>query len=204
MSLEAKLRGIQYAAKFSAPERVLTFSGTGTLRTWNEPESLTNTVSQTLSNLGWGVDSVNLLNQAQISGTSLLTPVFVAQQLGATWNYYIKIGIESPLTESNPERVRLALHNVLGTWFKDLNLKLTGDTLSNVNPNTGLITTTDSNNPNLNTSILDKLFGRGTTIGDVTGTGAQFLGLGLGTIVTIGLGFILVNSIMNAPRRRSA
>lgn len=108
--------------------RSLTYSGTGTLRTWFEPSALQDQIANSLRVHGWGFSDLKVTNS--LGSTQALTAFLTNPGVAAipTWNYNIVITITDVSDDDNPERARVALTNLLANqWFSNVNLKLTRD-----------------------------------------------------------------------------
>ena len=173
-------------------QRILTYTGSGTLRTWLTPDNLSQTIAANLINNGWCVTDINIQYIPSPTAWSIVNPLFLNY-----YNYAIKVSINA-LPQENPERVRQALYAYLSDYFEGVSLSLTDDTIQTFNPNTGQATVQDTVQDQRPTWF-DDIFGRGTSL---TGAGAQVLGISTGTIIVVGLGFLMVQAILNNSNKR--
>ncbi len=160
--------------------RVLTFTGGGTLRNWTGGAGLESQVSNDLVGLGYGITSVGLDN-VQGNVRAILTGVL--GYIIPTWNYVIRIAVQSPDNE-NPERVRNNFVSYLDRYFSDIDLRLTGDTAGN--------------NPDIPKTLQEQWNG---LVNSLPGAGT----IASGSLLTMGLlavaGIVILPIILN-PRRR--
>lgn len=173
-------------------ERILTFSGTGTLRNWTEPEGLQQVVSGTITRLGYGVESVRIIQSPTLSS------MFVGGVIGASlsYQYAIELKIKSFAGDS-AERVKNAMVTILGYWFSGVNLYLASDNNQGWDQN-GNLQIQSNNNPAtqpIGLNPLNALNGLADS-GKAAGT---IFGLSFGTAAVIGVAALFLLSRQSAP-----
>jgi hypothetical protein len=171
-------------------QRVLKYSGTATLRTWFEPTALAQTITAGLISNGWGITNLELHNYPSAQAAMFINPLLLNY-----YNYFISVSVNA-LPNENPERVRQALYAWFADYFDNISLNLSDDTIQTLDTNTGQIavqgTITDTR-----PSVWDNIFGNNASLVDA---GTQVLGLSTGTIIVVGLGFLLVTTLFNKKK----
>lgn len=165
---------------FGDPQRVIKFEGEGASKTLI-PESRAGQLQQDISNAiinnGWSLQTIKL--------TPTIFSIYPY--------YYFTIWINA-LPNDDPERVRNGLHNLLSFFFDNLALSYSNDNLYVYNPVTGQTDITDaykdktpaSNQP----SLWEQIFGKNTSAIDA---GGKVLGLSVGTIALLGIGYLVIS-----------
>lgn len=171
-------------------ERILTFSGTGTLKTWTEPEQLQQIVSGTISRLGYGVEAVRIIQ------SPTLLSMFGGGVIGASLSYQYAINIKiKSFAGDSAERVKNAIVTILGYWFSDVNLYLAGDTNQGWDQN-GNLQVQSNNNPATQPIGLNPL----NVLGNLdAGDAGKIFGLSFGTAAIIGIAAVYLLSRQSAP-----
>lgn len=106
--------------------RSLTFSGTGTLNTWQEPSALRQTVLNGLRANGWGVSEIQIDN-ALSTNQKLISIAAPLAAVVPTWNYNITVTYENTDDDGDVQSLLDNTINNLSPWFQDISLKLTHD-----------------------------------------------------------------------------
>jgi hypothetical protein len=177
-------------------ERILTFSGTGYLRNWIEPEGLKDNIGKALTQLGYGVEAVGISSNLY-SATSAI-PLLIPTN---AYTYNIVVKIQSFAGDS-AERVRNAVVAVLNYQFSDVRMSLTND-VNNVWDQSGNLQVQSNNNPSAQPPLsgldqtLNSLKGA-AGISDTEAAGTIF-GLSFGTAAIIGIAAVYLLSRQSAP-----
>lgn len=177
-------------------DRILTFSGTGYLRNWIEPEGLKDNIGNALRKLGYGVEGISISSNLYSASSAILlmTPI-------NAYTYNIVVKIQSFAGDS-AERVRNAVVAVLNYNFSNVRMSLTGD-VNNVWDQNGNLQVQSNNNPSVQTPIsgldqtLNSLKGA-VGISDPEAAGKIF-GMSFGTAAMIGIAAIYLLSRQSAP-----
>lgn len=176
------------SGKVGAAQRILTFAGSGTLRTWREPGGLANSIQSALVANGWGVQNVKIFTNPTIPQT-IIGGVWAGI---VTYNYSISIDVNAMIGD-NPERIRTALVAYLSDYFTDIRLTLVAGNLQSTNPTTGATV-------NVNSGDVPKGFFE--SLNDTLGgnnTAGKIAGLSIGTFALLAVAGIIIVPMLLRP-----